>query len=324
MKKEILAILPTTIRNIILKVDLNIQVKIEEIRIRENLPLEIFYENKHGFLAQNGQLVKNISDAYKPSREDTFKLMNMISNHSIYRLEEELKRGYITVLGGHRIGITGKAILEKGEIKTIKHISSFNIRIAKEIIGAANQIIPRIINKEVQTVHNTLIISPPQCGKTTIIRDLARQISNGIDRYNFTGKKVGIVDERSEIAGCVEGTPQNQIGYRTDVLDSCPKAEGMMMLIRSMSPDILIVDEIGRQEDALAILEARNAGVNVIATAHGSSISEIAKRPTIASLIQQSVFTRYIVLSRRNGVGTLEQILDEELNLISLKDRKYA
>jgi len=324
MKEEIFSILPTNIRHIILKVDVEIQNKIEEIRIRENLPLEILYENKQAFLSQNGQFVKNITEAYKPTKEDTFKLMNMISNHSIYRLEEELKRGYITVLGGHRIGITGKAILEKGEIKTVKHISSFNIRIAKEIIGSANQIIPSILNREEATVHNTLIISPPQCGKTTIIRDLARQISNGIDKYNFVGKKVGIVDERSEIAGCVEGIPQNQVGYRTDVLDSCPKAEGMMMLIRSMSPDIVVVDEIGRQEDALAILEARNAGVNVIATAHGSSISEIAKRPTIASLIQQSVFTRYIILSRRSGVGTLEQILDEELNPIFFKDRKYA
>lgn len=324
MKEEIFAILPNNIKLIVQKLNKDILEKIEEIRIRENRPLEIIFENKQEFIAEDGRLVQNPLLSYLPTREDTFKIMNLISNHSIYRLEEELKRGYITVQGGHRIGITGKAVLEKGEVKTIKDISSFNIRIAKEKLGSADPILPYILNFKDSSVHNTLIISPPQCGKTTILRDMARQISNGSDRYNFLGKKVGVVDERSEIAGCVLGVPQNQIGYRTDVLDSCPKAEGMMMMIRSMSPDVLIVDEIGRQEDTMAILEARNAGVNVVATAHGSNIAEIVKRPTISSLVQQQIFSRYVILSRRKGVGTLEQILDENLNTILPKEKVYA
>lgn len=298
--------------------------KIEEIRIRENLPLEIIYDNHQDFLAADGKLTKSVEEAYIPNREDTFKIINLISNHSIYRLEEELKRGYITVYGGHRIGIAGKIVLEKGEVKTIKDISSFNIRIAREKLGSANNIIPYILNQRDNSVHNTLIISPPQCGKTTIIRDIARQISSGVDNFRFPGIKVGIIDERSEIAGCVQGVPQNDVGLRTDVLDSCPKAEGMMMMIRSMSPKVLIVDEIGRQEDTLAILEARNAGVSVIATAHGANIKEIIKRPTISSLIQQAIFTRYIILSRRKGVGTIEQIFDEQLHPITMRDKLYA
>lgn len=132
------------------------------------------------------------------------------------------------------------------------------------------------------------------------------------------------MDERSEIAGSVRGVPQNDVGLRTDVLDACPKAEGMMMMIRSMSPDILIVDEIGRQEDTLAILEARNAGVQVIATAHGSDIHEIIKRPSLSSLIQQEIFTRYVILSRERGIGTIETILNEQLRPITGKVKNYV
>lgn len=324
MKEEILEILPKNIRSIVLQISPNIAKKIEEIRIRENRPLEVVYSYKNSFISADGKETMKESHAYHPTKEDTFKILNLISNHSLYRLEEELKRGYITVKGGHRIGIAGKVILEKSEVKTISDISSFNIRIAKEIIGSADKVIPYIIQSNKNSLHNTLIISPPQCGKTTLLRDVARQLSSGIYSLGFSGKKIGIVDERSEIAGCVQGVPQNQIGARTDVLDSCPKAEGMMMLIRSMSPEVIIVDEIGRQQDTYAILEARNAGVKIIATAHGSNLSEVIKRPTISSLIRQEIFTRYIILSRSRGVGTLEKVLDEKLNPIFYQDKTYA
>lgn len=321
MKEEIYLILPISIRSIILKINPIILAKIEEVRIRENRPLEIVYENKHAFVSKNGELTFNIEQAYHPTNEDTTKILNLISNHSIYRLEEELRRGYITVKGGHRVGIVGKVILEKGEVKTISDISSFNIRIARQIIGAADSVIPYLFNPNNNSIHNTLIISPPQCGKTTLLRDIARQISIGTSDNGKLGLKVGIVDERSEIAGCVHGVPQNIVGNRTDVLDGCPKAVGMMMMIRSMSPDVIIVDEIGRQEDTFAILEARNAGVKVIATAHGSSIAEIIKRPTISTLIQQEIFTRYFLLNRKNEVRFIEKILDEKLNQIIIREK---
>lgn len=324
MKKEIYAILPASIRQMIQQIHPTIRDKIEEIRIRENRPLEIIYADKQAFLTPQGKMTSYNHEAYIPTHEDSFKIINLISNHSLYRLEEELKRGYITVHGGHRVGIAGKVILEKGEVKTIKDISSFNIRIAKQKIGAADPVIPYLIQLKEKRIHNTLIISPPQCGKTTLLRDIARQISTGIDAYRFIGQKVGIVDERSEIAGSVQGVPQNEVGSRTDVLDACPKAEGMMMMIRSMSPQVLIVDEIGRQEDTRAIFEARNAGVQIIATAHGSNITEIAKRPSISSLIQQGIFTRYIILSRNRGIGTIERILDEQLNPVAAREKTYA
>ncbi len=263
------------------------------------------------------------NEAYLVTHDDMLKMLNLISNHSIYRLEEELKRGYITINGGHRIGISGKVLLEQGEVKSIKDISSYNIRIAKQKIGAADKVLSFLLSDREERVHNTLIISPPQCGKTTLLRDIARQLSAGLPKHHFSSKKVGIVDERSEIAGCVFGVPQNEVGPRTDVLDACPKAEGMMMMIRSMSPEVLIVDEVGRQEDTFAIVEARNAGVSVIVTAHGSNMADISKRPSISSLIQQGIFTRYVILSRTRGVGTIEKILDEDFNPIT-KVKQYA
>lgn len=195
-------------------------------------------------------------------------LLNKISHFSIYTLEEELKRGYITIEGGHRVGLAGKVILEQGKVKAIRDISSFNIRIAREKVGIAQTLIPRIYRDG--WLH-TMIIGPPQTGKTTLLRDIARIISSGDQGSGLPASKVGIVDERSEIAGCVNGIPQMTFGNRIDVLDACPKAEGMMMMIRSMSPEVLVVDEIGRHEDAEAIMEAVNAGIKLIMTTHGNS-----------------------------------------------------
>ena len=150
-----------------------------------------------------------------------------------------------------------------------------------------------------------MIIGAPQTGKTTLLRDMARLVSSGIQDNGIPALKAGIVDERSEIAGCVNGTPQLQFGPRVDVLDACPKAEGMMMMIRSMSPDVLIVDEIGREEDRLAIMEAVNAGITLIMTTHGNNLEEIKKRPLLNHILKQQVFERFIELSRSKGPGTV-------------------
>jgi stage III sporulation protein AA len=156
-----------------------------------------------------------------------------------------------------------------------------------------------------------MVIGPPQTGKTTLLRDIARIISTGNSTMGFQANKVGIVDERSEIAGCVNGVPQLTFGHRLDVLDACPKAEGMMMMIRSMSPDVLIVDEIGRKEDAEAIQEAVHAGIKLIMTTHGTSLEEIRNRPSLREILEQKIFQRFIVLSRKSGPGTVTHILDE-------------
>jgi stage III sporulation protein AA len=280
--------------------------EIEEIRIRTNRPIEITMGGKTMFLP------------YLVNTEDANQLLNKISHHSIYALEEELRRGYITIDGGHRIGLAGKVILEGGKVKALRDISSFNIRIAKEKIGIADSLIPALYDRQWQ---HTMIIGPPQTGKTTLLRDIARVVSSGDSGSSISAKKVGIVDERSEIAGCVNGIPQLTFGPRVDVLDACPKAEGMMMMIRSMSPDVLVVDEIGRLEDTEAILEAVNAGVKLIMTTHGDSFEEIQKRPSLQEIFKLQIFQRFIELSRMNGPGTITRIKDINGKEISSKVR---
>ena len=213
------------------------------------------------------------------------------------------------------MGLAGKAVLHEGQIKTLKHICSLNIRIAREVIGAADNLIDYLTDER-KAVYNTLILSPPKAGKTTLLRDLIRQLSNGDAKRNIKGYKIGLVDERSEIACCYEGKPQNNVGIRTDVIDGCPKAVGIVMLLRSMSPDIIATDEVGRHEDVLALQEAINAGITIIATAHGNNLEEIMRRPIMHELLENRMFKRYVFLGFSSGVGSLEKIFDEDFNLI--------
>ncbi|GED66522.1 stage III sporulation protein AA [Brevibacillus reuszeri] len=308
--KEVMAILPASIRTILHALPSTVTEQLEEIRLRQNQPLEVRFGQQSSYVTASGQLTSISSQGWVFTEEQSVKLLNQVSQHSLYALEEELKRGYITVVGGHRIGIAGKVVLDGGEVKGIRDVTSFNIRIAREKKGAAQKIMPVLFEKG--KLLNTLLISPPQCGKTTLLRDMARSISYGSEWSS--SRKVGIVDERSELAGCMQGVPQRDVGPRTDVLDACPKAAGMMMLIRSMSPDVLIVDEIGRPEDGDAVWEAIHAGVAVICSAHGANVTEVAERPMLGKLVRQGAFSRYIVLSRTKGVGTIQAIYDQGLN----------
>ncbi|WP_144547636.1 stage III sporulation protein AA [Bacillus sp. X1(2014)] len=304
--EKILNFLPKKIADIISKIPPNQKEELEEIRIRINRPIEITMKGKPRFLS------------YIIQPEDAIHLMNKISHFSIYTLEEELKQGFITVSGGHRIGLAGKVILEGGKVKAIRDISSFNIRIAREKVGIAEPLIPYIFQG---SWMHTMVIGPPQTGKTTLLRDIARIASSGFSVRGIESSKVGIVDERSEIAGCVNGIPQLTFGDRLDVLDACPKAEGMMMMIRSMSPDILVVDEIGRKEDSEAIQEAVHAGITLMMTTHGTSIEEVKNRPSLRYILEQKIFQRFIVLNRSSGPGTIAHILDANGNEMNQKVR---
>ncbi|MBX5436318.1 MAG: stage III sporulation protein AA, partial [Alicyclobacillaceae bacterium] len=231
--------------------------------------------------------------------------------------EEDIRRGFVTMPGGHRVGVAGRVVLsETGAIRTIRSITSVNVRIAREHVGAANRVKTHLWRRDGDRPFNTLVISPPQCGKTTLLRDVVRQWSEGSGTPSGRGVKVVVVDERSEIAGCLDGIPQFCIGPRTDVLDGCPKAEGMLMAIRSLSPDLVVTDEIGRAEDRDAILEATHAGVSVVASAHAAGLEEWRARPYMRELFAARAFQRYVVLSRRLGPCTLEQILDADGNLV--------
>lgn len=307
-KEELLKIFSLKLRTLLGKVDFDYE-KLQEIRLRAECPLLVIYNNKEYFINSSSQLVKDNTDLYYINKNEIRETMEYISNYSLYAFEEELRQGFITITGGHRVGIAGKAVLEDNKIKGIKHISFINIRLSHQIKGCADKVLPYIM-KEDGDCYNTLIISPPRCGKTTLLRDIIRQLSEGTKKRE--GISIGVVDERSEIGACYMGIPQNDLGIRTDVLDCCPKAKGMLMLIRSMSPRIIAVDEIGSREDIEAIAHVMNCGCKLIATVHGDSIEDIKNKPVLGQLMEDALFERYILLNNQKKVGNLVQIFDEK------------
>lgn len=308
-KDELLKIFSLKLRTIFGKLMIDFD-KLQEIRLRMNAPLIIIYNNKETFITEDAKFADNPMKAVHITKNEIKETMEYISNYSLYAFEDEIKQGFITINGGHRIGIAGKIIIEDDMIKGMKHISFINIRLAHQVKGCAERVLPYLVNRHGNGIYHTLIISPPRCGKTTLLRDIIRQLSNG-SKYLF-GMSIGVVDERSEIGACYMGTPQNELGIRTDILDCCPKAKGMMMLIRSMSPQIIAVDEIGSKEDLEAIDYVIGCGCKLIATVHGSSIEDIKSKPTLGDLVRKKLFERYIILSNHSEIGHLEEIYDSE------------
>lgn len=260
---------------------------LQEIRLKIEKPIII--------TSSKGEVVLS----YILGREDIKYILQRISNYSLYAYEEEIRQGFITIRGGHRVGLAGECVMDNGKIKTIRNISSLNIRICREILGCSKKVMKYIV--EDKKVLNTLIISPPKCGKTTILRDIARNLSDG-------GKKISIIDERSEIAASYLGVPQMKVGIRTDVLDNCLKSEGLIMAIRSLSPEIIICDEIGTLKDIEALIMAFNSGVNIVVTLHGESLDDLINRSVFKELLENNVVERVILLSNREGVGTVENV----------------
>lgn len=306
---EVVTYLPPGVRDILARLPPHAWAQVEEIRLRLGRPLVVTIREREEFVSPEGTPGVQASRAYIVTVDDIRRMLQIITEASLYALEEELRGGFITLPGGHRVGLAGRVITDGGRIRTFKHIAGLNLRIAREVPGVADAVLPRIINQP-DHVYHTLIASPPRCGKTTLLRDLARQISDGVPRLGFRGIPVVVVDERSEIAGCHRGAPQCDVGLRTDVLDGCPKAEGMMLAVRALSPAVIVTDEIGRQEDVRALEEILNAGVKVITTAHAFSLEELARRPAFSYLFRRKLFERVIVLSRRRGPGTVEQIIE--------------
>lgn len=289
----------SNIRQLLVDADLDYD-KLYEIRLRVGRPLFLTYDGGECFLRQKD------TDPYLVTREDLKETLEYVSGYSLYAYEDEIRQGFLSVQGGHRVGVTGKVILDGNRIRGMKYISCINVRLAHQIPGCADAVMP-YIRKEKWTAH-TLIISPPRCGKTTLLRDVIRQLSNGFGK--IPGVTVGVVDERSELAGCYQGIPQNDLGMRTDVLDCCPKAQGMQMLIRAMSPAVVAVDELGKEEDFRAVEAVIHSGCRLIATAHGENLESVLATPFFAGLKKMRVFDRYIVLGKEKRAGIIRGIFD--------------
>ncbi len=307
-EKNILSYLAPKIRGIVERIKQNYPeewMKLEEIRLRAERPLQIEMGDSV-LVSSEGKLTTNQTEAFIIAQEDLIRTLQLIGKNSLYTLEEELKEGYITLPGGHRIGLAGECLVERGSLVRIKRITSLNIRIARELKGISHELLPFLTEKG--RPLRTIIISPPQAGKTTLLRDLIRCFSNG--EHLPYPVKVGLVDERGEISGCYQGIPQLDVGVRTDLLSGCPKKEGVFLLLRTMGPQIIATDEIGRPGDLEILEEILNTGVGFITTAHAWNTKDFSARPLLRKLWFHGLVERVVTLSRRFGPGTLEGIWD--------------
>lgn len=236
--------------------------ELEEIRIRVGQPVEWVFST-------------GIIRGEKSIREwDVAEVMNYLTDYSWYAFSDEIRRGYFTIKGGNRVGVSGRTGCVGDRVENISDVGMINIRVAHQKIGCASEIMECIRNED--RIFNTLFVSLPGRGKTTYLRDCIRILSSGLD--GKLGLKVGVVDERSEIGASYNGIPQNDLGKRTDILDDCPKQHGMRMLLRSMSPDIIAVDELSDKKDFEALEDIIASGINIIGTIHGNSVEDVRKK----------------------------------------------
>lgn len=284
--EEILRYMPPNIKEVLKRYVGNSGINEIRLRAGKNLILRFY--------------AKEIVTEYLVKVEDILNILLSISKNSIYSIQNDINNGFLTIVGGHRVGVTGEVVLENERIKNIKNISSMNIRIAREIKGAANKLINLIL--ENGNIKNTLIVSPPGAGKTTMLRDLVRQVSN-------FGKNVALIDERGEIASVYNGKAMLDVGVRTDVMSFCPKHIGINLVIRSMGPDVIAVDEVGSSLDVEAIKNATLSGTSLIFTMHGKNMQDLRKNKEMKEIIENGYFDVIVFLSNRNEVGTVEEIL---------------
>lgn len=279
-----------------------------EIRLRAGQPVMLLVQGKNGYLGRSG-MTYNSEDALVISQKELEDIVIRAADFSLYAINDQLIRGYISLEGGVRIGVCGEVVTENNKIKTVKNITSINIRIPHNVKNCSLPLYPMLVKHG--CIENTLVISSPGCGKTTFIRDLATQISLHEPYVNLL-----ICDERCEITGMSEGKAHINLGASCDIITNCSKKYAFENGIRSMKPDVIVTDEINLEEDVEAIKNALTSGVKVIATIHAKDIYDLKKKEKFQDIVRDKLFTRYVVLSSKNGVGTCDGVFNENLACI--------
>lgn len=284
---NILNYLNVKVKNVVSKADAYIKEAVE-IRLRIDSPVLIKTSKKDYFIDENTIITKR----------DIDEIVANFTKNSLHAFENEISKGFITIEGGHRVGISGDCIYDKSSLKGFKNITSLNIRIAREYMGCSEKTLKYLITPD-KNIYNTLIVGPPLSGKTTLIRDMAKNLSDGFKNPYFEGCDVTLIDERGEISAVYQGIPQMNTGKRTDILSYCKKSDGFFMSIRALSPRVIISDELGSVDDFEIVQYALKSGVKIVATAHGFSMEDIKKNLYLRNIIENNFFERAFVLNKR-------------------------
>ena len=295
--RQAVSVLPEPLRTCALQVDEVCMTRAEEIRLRVGrVPTLVLPEGE-----------KELSGVGEVNVDWLERLVEIASRWSLHTVLEQLRDGYLTVEGGHRLGLCGTVVCEGGKVQNLCHLSGANLRIARQIQGLARPVADQLWREG--RLENTLILAPPGAGKTTLLRDLLRCISEG---ESGPGMRVAVADERGELAAAWQGRAQMELGRRTDVLNGCPKAVGIPMLLRGMNPQVIAVDEITVQEDICAMEQAVGCGVALLATAHGSGLEDLRRRPLYREMMDKGIFRKLITIcvvrgERQRTVTSMEE-----------------
>lgn len=268
--------------------------KINEIRLRNGRYLTVSVLANEFYITDKGEISDNSCNAVLITAEDIDYTYKTALRNTIYSFKREISQGYIITEGGNRVGFCGTAVSDEfGKIGTLKNISSVSIRIAREAIGSSNELIDKLQLNE--KLKNVLILGPPSSGKTTLLRDLCRQIGND--------KRISLIDEKNEISASFKAASQNDIGNFTDVFDSYSKYYGILSAVKIMSPQLIVCDEIGTKDDLEALDYAINSGVNIIATMHSNDIDDAYQKPYMKNLFSRNAFDYIVVLGTNERLG---------------------